>query len=68
MHSVRTLGMVGHDTDGRGPGCWCWPRAANDPELPLSYSTRKLPLICCGLLLEIPVSAYWQSIVWQVGA
>lgn len=33
----------------------------SDPEPPLSNATRKLPLICCPLLLEIPVSAYWQS-------
>lgn len=42
--------------------------AVFDPEPPLSNATRKLPLICCPLLLEIPVFAYWQSIVWQVGA
>lgn len=28
------------------------------PELSFGSATRKLPLICCTLLLEIPVSAY----------
>ena len=42
MGSVRTLGMVGHDTDGRWPGCWCWPRVANDSLLPFV----RLPTMC----------------------
>ena len=31
-------------------------------------ATRKLPLACCPLLLEFPVSVHWQAIVCRIDA